>query len=103
MRYSLCLVVVGLLATSASLRAQNGNFVPGSGTLLEKVGDDFEDPNWDYVFNEPKSSEELNERQNLPLGKSTNGRWYEGAKRGQPDVVRRVETPEGGCQAALDR
>lgn len=96
MRYSLCLVVVGLLATSASLRAQNGNFVPGSGTLLEKVGDDFEDPNWDYIFNEPKSSEELNERQNLPLGKSTNGRWYEGAKRGQPDIVRRVETPEGG-------
>jgi hypothetical protein len=78
------------------LLAQNGNFVPGMGAELEKVGDDFEDPNWKYIFNNPKSTEENNEKQNAPLGKSANGRWFEGAKRGQPDVVRRVETPPGG-------
>lgn len=78
------------------LLAQSGNFVPGMGTELEKVGDDFEDPNWKYIFNNPKSTEENNEKQNAPLGKSANGRWFEGAKRGQPDVVKRVETPPGG-------
>jgi hypothetical protein len=85
-----------MLASGQLVLAQNGNFVPGSGVQLEQVGDDFEDPAWDYTFNEPKSTEEQNERQNLPLGKSKNGRWYEGAKRGQPDIVRRVETPPDG-------
>lgn len=89
-------VLASLLFLSSPLLAQNGNFVPGSGQMLEQVGDDFEDPNWQYIFNEPKSSEELNDRQNLPLGKSNNGRWYEGAKRGQPDIVQRVDTPPGG-------
>ncbi len=103
MRYSLCLVVVGLLATSASLRAQNGNFVPGSGTLLEKVGDDFEDPNWDYVFNEPKSSEELNERQNLPW---VNRPMVDGTKAqsaASPMWFGAWKHPKVVCQAALDR
>lgn len=104
MRYFLCLMAFSMLATPAMVRAQNGNFVPGTGALLEQVGDDFEDPAWDYTFNEPKSTEEQNKKQNLPLGKSNNGRWYEGAKRGQPDMVRRVDTPpEGlpGSQGAL--
>jgi hypothetical protein len=70
--------------------------VPGRGVELTQVGDDFEDPNWGYIFNNPKSTEEINEQQNNPLGKSTNGRWYEGIKRGHPDVIKRVPTPEGG-------
>lgn len=71
-------------------------FVPGAGQELTQVGDDFEDPNWGYVPNNPKSSEDIDEQQRMPLGKSTNGRWYEGVKRGHPDVVKRVPTPEGG-------
>jgi hypothetical protein len=90
------LLALTLMSIPQLLMGQSGNFVPGSGTRLENVGDDFEEANWGYVFNLPKSTEEQNEKQNLPLGKSTNGRWYEGAKRGQPDVVQRIATPEGG-------
>jgi hypothetical protein len=70
--------------------------VPGTGVQLTQVGDDFEDPNWDYKPNNPKSSEDIDEEQRKPIGQSTNGRWYEGIKRGHPDIVKRVRTPEGG-------
>ncbi len=70
--------------------------LPGTGTELTSVGDDFEDPTWAYVPNDPKSTEDIDTLQRAPLGKSTNGRWFEGAKRGHPDIVRRVETPPGG-------
>jgi hypothetical protein len=70
--------------------------VPGSGQRVTAVGDDFENPEWKYVFNLPKSSEENDENKRLPGGQSTDGRWFEGAKRGQPDVIKRVPTPEGG-------
>ena len=30
------------------------------------------------------------------MGRTTNGRWYEGIKRGHPDIVKRVSTPTGG-------
>ncbi len=74
--------------------------VPGSGTQLTQVGDDFEDENWGYVPNNPKSSEDIDEQQRMPIGKSTNGRWFEGVKRGHPDVVKRVPTPEGGLEGS---
>lgn len=70
--------------------------IPGTGVCLTQVGDDFEDPQWQYFPNLPKSSEEQDEQQRLPGGRSQNGRWYEGIKRGTPDVVRRVPTPAGG-------
>lgn len=70
--------------------------VPGTGVQLTQCGDDFEDPNWVFNPNGPKSSEEIDKQQRLPLGKSANGRWFEGAKRGYPDVVKRVATPSGG-------
>jgi hypothetical protein len=70
--------------------------VPGTGVQLTQVGDDFEDEAWEFIPNNPKSSEDIDEKQRLPIGKSTNGRWYEGAKRGHPDVVKRVPTPPGG-------
>jgi hypothetical protein len=63
---------------------------------LTQVGDDFEDPDWTYIPNNPKSTEDINERQNMPIGKSKNGRWFEGIKRGHPDIVKRVATPPGG-------
>lgn len=84
------------LGTTAGLRGQSSAFVPGSGIELTQVGDDFEDPEWAYTPNNPKSSEDINKQQNQPIGKSNNGRWFEGVKRGHPDVVRRVETPPGG-------
>lgn len=70
--------------------------VPGTGQRAAQVGDDFEDETWEYTFQLPKSTQNLNEQTRMPTGRSTNGRWYEGAKRGQPDVIKRVETPEGG-------
>jgi hypothetical protein len=96
MRLTLAFLIVFLGTPILDCLAQQGNFVPGSGVELENVGDDFEDPAWTYIYNNPKSTEENNDQQNQPIGKSANGRWFEGAKRGQPDVVQRVETPDGG-------
>lgn len=72
--------------------------LPGTGTKIEEVGDDFEDPDWSYEFNLPKVYNNKDDviARNMPGGLSINGRWYEGMKRGQPDVVRRIETPQGG-------
>ena len=89
----------GLLFGAVSL-APNGSLaqpvVPGTGQRVTKVGDDFEDPKWTYVFNLPKSSDENDKQQRLPAGAAKNGRWFEGVMRGQPDVIERVPTPEGG-------
>lgn len=70
--------------------------VPGTGTLLEKAFDDFEDENWSYDYQLPKSSHEQDNQRRYPLGISKNGLWKESAKRGTPDHVVRVETPPGG-------
>jgi hypothetical protein len=70
--------------------------VPGTGTKLTALGDDFESPEWRYVLNGAKASYEQDESQRPPGGRSINGRWYESAMRGQPDVVRRIDTPPGG-------
>jgi len=82
-------------STSSSSQAQRP-VVPGSGTEIVGVADDFEDPSWNFIPNNPKSTEDIDDNQRAPLGKSTNGRWYEGVKRGHPDVVKRVPTPAGG-------
>ncbi len=83
-----------ILAGNCGVRAQT--VVPGAGQKVTSVGDDFEDEKWTYYLNSPKSSHNLDEEIRSPGGVSANGRWYESAKRGQPDVVRRVETPIGG-------
>ncbi|MEZ6095822.1 MAG: hypothetical protein R3C03_16595 [Pirellulaceae bacterium] len=72
--------------------------IPGTGAELAEVGDDFEDEAWAYNQNLPKVYNHGDDAlsKNLPLGESTNGRWHEGQKRGQPDIVARVETPPGG-------
>jgi len=74
--------------------------VPGTGTLVKNVVDDFEDENWKWSYNHPKSSEEQDKRVRGPLGKSSNGRWFEGPKRGTPDVVKRVELPAPGLEGS---
>ena len=70
-------------------------FVPGTGEFLGDCCDNFEDPNWSYRYNHPKSSHEQDEKQRGPGGRSSNGLWHEGGKRGTPDLVKRVETPLG--------
>lgn len=70
--------------------------VPGTGTKIDYVGDDFEDPNWRFVHNMPKSSREINERTYGPMAYSVNRRWAEGPERGQPDLLKVIPTPAGG-------
>jgi hypothetical protein len=74
----------------------NQPIIPGTGIKVEQVGDDFEDPTWEWYHNWPKSSDENNKMQNGPGGESKNGRWYEGIKRGHPDYIKRVATPPDG-------
>jgi hypothetical protein len=75
-------------------------FVPGTGEFLSDCCDDFEDTTWSYRYNHPKSSHEQDEKQRGPGGMSKNGLWHEGGKRGTPDVVKRVDTPEGGIEGS---
>lgn len=72
--------------------------VPGTGTRIAEVGDDFEDPAWAYNANLPKvfNHDDTALAKNQPLGRAVNNRWYEGSKRGQPDVIQWVATPPAG-------
>lgn len=88
--------ILALVSSRSGISAQDRALVPGTGQVVKGVGDDFEDENWSFQFAGQKSSENIDEQQRLPAGKSANGRWYEGVKRGYPDVVQRVSTPEGG-------
>ncbi len=74
--------------------------VPGTGIKVTGIGDDFEDEKFSYTYNLPKASKEIDERTRLPGGRSANGRWIEGALRGTPDHVRRVETPPLGIDGS---
>ena len=85
-----------LASTLIWVAPANGQLVPGTGVKLTKVGDDFEDEKWAFNFNLPKSSKNINEYGGGTGGRSKNGRWYEGVKRGQPDVIKRVATPANG-------
>lgn len=70
--------------------------VPGTGLVAEQVGDDFEDEQWACTLNLPKSSQEQDGQQREPGAYTSNKRWYEGAERGVPDQVQRIQTPAGG-------
>jgi len=74
--------------------------IPGTGHHVLQVGDDFEEKNWSFTHAFPKSSEEIDGQKRTPGGKSTNGRWFEGMKRGQPDIIRRIPTPLGGLEGS---
>ena len=93
-RWLHCLLLA--LVPIAFSHATAGPFVPGTGTKITVVGDNFEDPSWKYVPNGSKASFEQDEQQRPPGGRSKNGRWYESALRGQPDVIKRITTPPGG-------
>ena len=89
--YSLALFLLFALPSAKAARP----VVPGTGTLIDYVGDDFEDTSWSFINNFPKSSREQDERLRSPTGKSTNGRWMEGPERGQPDHMKVVPNPAG--------
>ena len=93
---------LGLLLTfAASSFLYAGNpVVPGTGRWVQQVGDDFEDPNWSYIFRGPKSTENIDDQRRQPAGSSANGRFYEGIKRGHPDIVKRVPAPQGGLKGS---
>lgn len=87
-----------LLVTVVNSFAGAQGVIPGTGKLVAEVGDDFEDPQWAFKPNLPKVYNDKDDAlaANSPGGYSSNGRWYEGSKRGQPDLIRRVATPVGG-------
>lgn len=93
----LCLVgLMGLVGAGTVAAQFRAKVVPGRGQKVEQVGDDFEAEDWDYYPNGPKSSTNLDKQDRQPSGISKNQRIYESTYRGQPDVVKRVETPAGG-------
>ena len=85
---------IALLSIDAN--SASAQLVPGTGQKVEDIGDDFEDEVWQFVHNFPKSSRNIDHRERQPTGYSGNARWLESAKRGQPDVIKRVNTPSGG-------
>ncbi len=93
LRKWIALFAVAAVTSTTALQAQ---IVPGTGTKVEGVGDDFEDENWFYTYNLPKASSNIDKQDRLPAGASSNSRWFESTYRGTPDFVRRVETPAGG-------
>lgn len=91
-----------LLVTTPVLLApavSSAQIVPGTGTLINT--DTFEDENFGFELNWPKSSREEDEQVRYPLGQSTNRMWFESPKRGMPDVIKRVETPAGGLEGSM--
>jgi len=71
-------------------------FVPGSGKPVPNAKDDFEDANWTWVSQGPKSSHNIDKQERTPGGYSNNGLWGESALRGEPDQIKRIKTPDGG-------
>ncbi len=45
--------------------------VPGTGSEIVGVADDFEDPSWSYTKRDPKSTEDIDENQRGPMGAAT--------------------------------
>jgi hypothetical protein len=88
-------------AGAATVMAQfQYNAVPGRGQKVKDVGDDFEDPEWGYFENGPKASSNIDHQERLPAGISKNQRVYESTYRGQPDVIKRIETPPNGLRGS---
>ena len=74
--------------------------VPGTGSIAKGASDDFENEKWSWNYNHPKSSEEQDKRMRSPMGRSSNKLWFEGPKRGTPDVVKRVPLPSPGIEGS---
>src|SRR5262245_48530515 len=98
------LVVLGVVVAAAGTASVMAQFayhaVPGRGQKVTEVGDDFEDAEWGYFDNGPKSSSNLDRDDRLPAGISKNQRVYESTYRGQPDIIKQVPTPPGGLRGS---
>src|SRR5260370_14824027 len=88
-------VVVAVAGTATVMAQLQYHAVPGRGQKAAEVGDDFEEAEWTYIENVPKSSSNLDHDDRLPAGISNNQRVYESTYRGQPDVIKQVPTPPG--------
>lgn len=97
---SALLVVVAVLFNTVCPARAAEPIVPGTGEFLQDCCDNFEDANWNYRYNHPKSSHEQDKIQRSPGGYSNNGLWHEGGKRGTPDVVKRIAAPAGGIEGS---
>lgn len=96
-----CLLGLAALGLAAGPQPSFAQIVPGSGRLITEIGDDFEDENWNWIPNLPKSSDNIDNQTRHPLGMAANSAWVESALRGQPDMLRRVPTPQGGLPGSL--
>ena len=93
--------VAGLGAAPAKQAAPTKPpLVPGTGVMVKNATDDFENEKWAMNYRHPKSSEEQDKRLRGPLARSTNGMWFEGPKRGIPDVCKRVPLPAPGLEGS---
>ena len=93
----LLLAAAAFSVVSSTVPAANAQgSVPGRGKLLSRALDDFEDEDWKWIPNGPKSSNEDDNQRRYPAGRSANGYWAESMKRGMPDHILRIPTPPGG-------
>ena len=92
--------LLALLATLTIQPLEAKGMLPGTGHRIDIIFDDFEDEGWKFDHNFPKSSFNMDKKERLPIGVSKNDLWYEGYKRGHPDVVKRVATPPGGLKGS---
>ena len=103
-QFGIASLAIGSSGLSAAVFGQGNRkyapVIPGTGIRVARTGDDFEAEDWAYYPQHPKSSWNINENVNEPGSSSKNGRWAEGAKRGTPDFVKRVPTPEGGIEGS---
>src|SRR5690349_39443 len=88
--------LIAAAVAAVSSQPLSAQLVPGTGTKITSVGDDFEDESWHYSYNLPKASSEQDKQDRLPAGFSNTNRWLESTYRGTPDFLKRVETPPGG-------
>lgn len=93
-------LLAGAMVLGAGQSASAQGIVPGTGYRAQGYGDDFEDTKWEYQFNLPKASRNIDKDSRLPAGQSLNGHVYESSLRGQPDIIRRVPTPKGGLKGS---
>ena len=87
-------------ATAKPAAPKKPVLVAGTGTVVKGGGDDFENEKFQWYYNHPKSSEEMDKRLRAPTARSRDGLWFEGPKRGTPDVVKRVELPAPGLEGS---
>lgn len=95
-RYLGVVIIVFVVACFQQPAVEAQLVVPGMGTQIHYVGDDFEDPDWRFIDRLPKSSRENDGYARSPLGYAANRRWAEGPERGHPDRLEIIPTPANG-------